>query len=92
MISNFSHVSVLTKVDLAQTGLNLRIAREKKKFSAKDMAYKMGLSAQSVYNWEKGKNNLDLNNIVSICDLLGTSIEKIIVTKKEEKVINDYDE
>ncbi len=63
--------------------LKLLIRLDELEMSQKELAQKMGISAQLVNKWVKGKENLTLETIARLEEALG--IELMVVTGKESQ-------
>lgn len=67
----------------------LKQAREEKHISQKDAAEKVGISRQTLSNWENGKTYPDIAALISLSDLYGVSLDNLLKDKGENK-ISDY--
>lgn len=50
----------------------LKVAREAKKISQKELAIKMNVDIQTIKNWEKGIGALSYDNLINLCKYLDT--------------------
>ena len=67
-------------IDLTATGMNIGELMKKNGFSAADVADRMGFSSRNaVYKWRKGETLPTLDNILILADLLGVTVEEILV-------------
>lgn len=74
-------------------GANIKRIRLLKKWSVKDLADKMGINPQSIYDWEKEKYEPVKENLESIARVLGVPLKEFyddnstyvdLPTKKEK--------
>jgi transcriptional regulator with XRE-family HTH domain len=79
-------------LDMRDTGWKLRQIREAQNKRVSEVAENLGLSGQSVYNWEIGKTKLDVEHLVMLCKFYNKSYDEVIQTKKEKALIKEYDE
>ena len=56
---------------------NLRRVCKLKGIKNKDIAAHMGVSEGAVSHWFKGDNSLDIDNLFSICQFVGVSLDQI---------------
>lgn len=56
---------------------NLRRVCKLKGIKNKDIAAHMGVSEGAVSHWFKGDNSLDIDNLYSICQFVGVSLDQI---------------
>lgn len=91
-MKTFEHEFVTETVDMIETGFNLRKIREAKKFSVNRVSDYLGISPQAIYNWEIGKSALNINHLVTICNLYDTTFNDLVKTKKVTAVCREYDE
>ncbi|MCM8819617.1 MAG: helix-turn-helix domain-containing protein [Candidatus Omnitrophica bacterium] len=69
-------------------GENIRLLREKKKLTQKELAEKLGVSRQAICMWETGKRELSLTTLNRLSEVLGVPIKNLIggiMAKKGEK-------
>ena len=52
--------------------------REAAKLTQKEVAISLGVSVQSVSNWESGNREPSLSTILSMCELYGTSADSLL--------------
>lgn len=65
---------------LGEKILSLRTARD---MSQDDLAEKLEVSRQSVSKWETGQSTPDLDKIIRLADLFGTSVDELV--REEER-------
>ena len=71
-------------------GENLKLIRKSKKISQEDLAYKLGVSRQSVSKWETGENYPSMTNILCLCDIFKCKINELV--HEDFTDINSLDE
>ncbi|MCM8786653.1 MAG: helix-turn-helix domain-containing protein [Candidatus Omnitrophica bacterium] len=71
-------------------GRNIKILRERKKITQKELAEKIGVSRQAICMWETGKRELSLTTLSRLCEVLGVPIHYLIggvMARKGEKKV-----
>ena len=76
----------------------IRHYRLQKGLEQKDLAEKIGVTKNSISNWENGLSRPDINLLPNICSVLGISFHQLYdlptpvvkYTEAEEKLIRDY--
>lgn len=71
-------------------GENLKLIRKSKKMSQEDLAFKVGVSRQSVSKWETGESYPEMNNILELCKIFNCKINDIVHTNMSD--LNSLDE
>lgn len=56
----------------------IREIRIKKDYAMKYIAYNIGVSVQTVSNWEKGNTEPDIRSLIRIADLFNVSIDYLL--------------
>ena len=56
---------------------NLNKYRKQKGLSQEELAFRLGVSRQSVSKWESGQSTPELERIIEIADLFGISLSLI---------------
>ena len=65
------------------TGLNISRLREEAGLSVKELQAKMELaSPQAIYKWQHGETIPSVDNLIILADVLGVSMDEIIVWKR----------
>lgn len=67
----------------------LRFLRKEKGFSQEELADKIGISRQAISKWESGQSNPDTNNLITLSELYGISLDILLKgnqEKAEEKI------
>lgn len=59
--------------------ITLRAARINANLNQSDVAAELGVSAESVANWERGKVPLKATTLVRLCQLYGVPIDNILL-------------
>lgn len=57
---------------------SLKVARESKNISQKELAIKMNVDIQTIKNWEKGIGTLSYDNLIDLCNYLDTKPNLIL--------------
>ena len=57
---------------------NLNKYRKQKGSSQEELAFRLGVSRQSVSKWESGQSTPELERIIEIADLFGISLDELI--------------
>ena len=65
---------------------NIRIAREKRGLSQKQVAITLGVSAPAVSDWESGKKTPSSENLLKLSALLDVSIDYLLENEHTKKV------
>ena len=81
-----------------QISKNLLYYRKKSGLTQKEFAEKLGVKNTAVSNWENNQNSIDIETLVTACDISGISInqmyesneENIVLTEHETQVIKAY--
>lgn len=69
-------------IDMLATGQNILKLRRKAGLSVKDVQVRMELaSTQAIYRWQRGETLPSIDNLIILADVLGVSIDEIIVRK-----------
>ena len=63
--------------------LMLREIREKKGISQRKVADQIGVSPSAVAQWELGLNNPSMTNVIALADLLGCSLDQLLVRDEQ---------
>lgn len=63
----------------AKIGKKIKESRMNKGFDIIEFSRELSVSRSSVNNWEKGVFLPTLENVVKICNLLGISIDELII-------------
>ena len=57
----------------------IKQARSEKGFSQEVMAEKIGVSRQTLSNWETGKSYPDITNVIALSDVYGVTLDSLLV-------------
>ena len=83
-------VTKVPVIDLAATGQNITKLRKAAGVSVRDLQTVMGFTnPQAIYKWQHGDNIPSVDNLIILADVLGVSMDDIIVWKR---VRNPHDE
>ena len=63
--------------------LMLREIREKKGISQRKVADQIGVSPSAVAQWELGLNNPSMTNVIALADLLGCTLDQLLVRDEQ---------
>lgn len=69
--------------------MRLRELRIKSGFTQNEIATKLGVSGQTILNWENGIYEPKINQLIQLADLFNVSIDYLVERKGSEKRIND---
>lgn len=56
----------------------MRAIRERAGLTREELSRRSGVTATTIYNWERGTLGQTLENITAVCDALGISIDEYI--------------
>ena len=68
----------------------LKQARTDKNLTQEEVAEKVGVSRQTVYNWEQGKSYPDIASVMIISDICGISLDSLL--KGDTEMIKHLEE
>ncbi|MBR0137016.1 MAG: helix-turn-helix transcriptional regulator [Erysipelotrichaceae bacterium] len=78
-------MSVLPRIDMVNTGLNITSLRKARNLSIKDVQAVLGFNTpQAIFKWQRGDCLPSLDNLVILAELFEVSIEDILVVIKDE--------
>lgn len=69
--------------------MKLRELRVKSGFTQNEIATKLGVSGQTILNWENGIYEPKINQLIQLADLFNVSIDYLVERKGSEKRIDD---
>ena len=70
-------------------GSKIKAARVEKKFTQEQVAEVLGVSRQTISNWENGKSYPDIISVIKMSECYGVSLDYLL--KGEEKMSGYYD-
>ena len=71
-------------IDMTKTGQNIIILRKQAGLSVRDIQEVFGFTTpQAIYKWQQGLALPTIDNLVVLADLLGVTIDEIIVTDQD---------
>ena len=70
-------------------GSKIKAARVEKKFTQEQVAEVLGVSRQTISNWENGKSYPDIISVIKMSDCYGVSLDYLL--KGEDKMSSYYD-
>ena len=68
----------------------LQILRKEKVMTQEKLAEKIGISRQAVAKWESGQSNPDFDKTISLSNLFGISIDKLIKDYDDENCSYEF--
>ena len=71
-------------------GNKLKNARNEANFTQEDIAEKIGVSRQTISNWENNKSYPDIISIIKLSDIYSISLDTLL--KEDENMIKHLDE
>lgn len=69
--------------------MRLRELRIKSGLTQNEIATKLGVSGQTILNWENGIYEPKINQLIQLADLFNVSVDYLIERKGDEKRIDD---
>lgn len=57
---------------------SIKIKREKMRLSQEDVAEKIGVSRFTIINWESGKREPKLSELIKLANLFGCTIDELV--------------
>lgn len=71
-------------IDMTKTGQNIIILRKQAGLSVRDIQEVFGFTTpQAIYKWQQGLALPTIDNLVVLAELLGVTIDEIIVTDQD---------
>ncbi len=58
--------------------MDLRTARKQADLTISEVARRLGVTRQTIYNWEAGKTKMTVNTIIQLADLYGLHISDLL--------------
>lgn len=69
--------------------MRLRELRTKSGLTQNELANKLGVSGQTILNWENGIYEPKINQLIQLADLFGVSIDYLVERKTDINKIDD---
>lgn len=77
----------------------IKFYREKKRLEQKEMAKLLGITGNSISNWETGRSRPDINLLPAICSILNITLNDLFdihqqetaLTAKQRELVNKYE-
>ena len=69
--------------------MRLRELRNKKGLTQNEMAAKLGVSGQTILNWENGIYEPKINQLIQLADLFGVTIDYLVERKTNINKVNE---
>lgn len=81
------------KYDMAGVDMknNLKICRENKDMTAKEVSEKIGVTKQAVYNMEAGKSNPSVDTVIKLAELYSASTDYLLGLTRFENFKAQYE-
>ena len=70
---------------------NLKICRENKSMSAKEVSEKIGVSKQAIYNMESGMSNPSVDTLIKLAELYNVSTDYLLGLTSFESFKSQYE-
>lgn len=70
---------------------NLKICRENKRMTAKEVSEKIGVSKQAVYNMETGASNPSVDTLIKLAELYNVSADFLLGLTSFENFKSQYE-
>ena len=68
-------------------GQNLKDIRLKNKYNQEDIAEQLGVTKQTISNWEKGKRTPDINHLIKLANIYQVTLDSLIgIDKRTEDI------
>ena len=68
-------------------GQNLKDIRIKNKYNQEDIAEQLGVTKQTISNWEKGKRTPDINHLIKLANIYQVTLDSPIgIDKRTEDI------
>ena len=68
-------------------GQNLKDIRIKNKYNQEDIAEQLGVTKQTISNWEKGKRTPDIDSLVKLANIYQVTLDSLIgIDKRTEDI------
>ena len=68
-------------------GQNLKDIRIKNKYNQEDIAEQLGVTKQTISNWEKGKRTPDIDSLVKLADIYQVTLDSLAGSDKRNECI-----
>ena len=68
-------------------GQNLKDMRIRNKYNQEDIAEQLGVTKQTISNWEKGKRTPDINHLIKLANIYQVTLDSLIgIDKRTEDI------
>ena len=68
-------------------GQNLKDIRIKNKYNQEDIAEQLGVTKQTISNWEKGKRTPDIDSLIKLANIYQVTLDSLIgIDKRTEDI------
>ena len=68
-------------------GQNLKDIRIKNKYNQEDIAEQLGVTKQTISNWEKGKRTPDINHLIKLANIYQVTLDTLTGSDKINECI-----
>ncbi len=72
----------------AEMGASIRIIRQSKKITAKQIAQRIGVTEAAMTAYERGERKIPVERLIAICKILGITIEDLYQERGIEDVVS----
>lgn len=76
-------------IDLQNTGARLKALRLKARLGTDELSEKVGTTRTAIYKWESGQTLPNIDNLVTLADIYGKTIDSLIIREEKKEVKND---
>ena len=81
-------IKVSLIISLEEKNMRLRELRNKSGLTQNEIAGKLGVSGQTILNWENGIYEPKINQLIQLADLFDVSVDYLIERKTSDKSID----
>lgn len=76
----------IVKIDIPKTAEQIAKLRKERNLSVKEIQEEFGFSSpQAIFKWQRGDNLPTLDNLVLLAEILGVTVNDILVISRQEK-------
>ena len=76
----------LKRINMIETGNNISRLRKEKGLTVRYVQEALGFNnPQAIFKWQRGESLPSLDNLVVLAEVLGTTLDEIVVTEKWER-------
>ncbi|EJN94776.1 helix-turn-helix domain-containing protein [Streptococcus ratti] len=74
---------------MLQFSNQLKKLRTECELSQEELANQLFISRQAISKWENGEAAPDMNNLIKLADIFEVSLDKLVLGKEDEKVVEN---